>query len=110
MKEPVRETRQLSMHRRGAGLGREARLNLAPPFQSLIMRLIYPVTYVTILPYDLLFSRPDGEIGPKREGGEGDCLKAANLHALCDWVGPRLWQPQCICVYKVGCMSKAKIH
>lgn len=81
MKEPVRETRQLSMPRRGAGLGREARLNLAPPFQSLIMRLIYPVTYVTILPYDLLFSRPDGEIGPKREGGEGDCLKAANLHA-----------------------------
>lgn len=58
---------QLSMPRH-AGLGREARLNLALPFQSLIMRLIYPVTRVTILPYDLLFSRPDEENEPKWEG------------------------------------------
>lgn len=45
------------------------------------MRLIHPVTYVTILPYDLLSSRPDGEIEPEKEGGEGHCLKAANQHA-----------------------------
>lgn len=70
MKQPVRETRQLGMPKCGAGLVREARLNLAPPFQCLIMRLIYPVTYVTILPYDLLSSRPDGEIGTKRERGK----------------------------------------
>lgn len=72
----------------GAGLGRKARLNLAPPFHSLIMRLILPVTYVTILPYDLLSSRPDGEIEPEREGGVGDCLKAANQHACV--IGPGL--------------------
>lgn len=71
MKEPVRETRQLSTPRRGPGLGRKARLNLAPPFHSLIMRLIHPVTYVTILPYDLLSSRPDGEIGPEKERRRG---------------------------------------
>lgn len=83
--QPVRETQQLSMPRRGAGLVREARLNLAPPFQSLIMRLIYPVTFVTILPYDLLSSRPDGEIGTKTE--EGDCLKAANQHDCVNSLG-----------------------
>lgn len=76
------------MPRRRAGLGRKARLNLAPPFHSLITRLIHPVTYVTILPYDLLSSRPDGEIGPEKERGEGDCLKAANQHACV--IGPGL--------------------
>lgn len=45
------------------------------------MRLIYPVTYVTILNYDLLSSPTDEEIGPVQEEGEGDCLKVANRHA-----------------------------
>lgn len=58
------------MPRRGAGLGRKARLNLAPPFHSLITRLIYPVTYVAMLPYDLLSSRPDGEIEQEKEERE----------------------------------------
>lgn len=84
----VRETRQLSMPRWGAGSNRKARLNLAPPFHSLIMRLIHPVTYATILPYDLLLRQPDGEIEPEREGGVGDCLKAANQHACV--IGPGL--------------------
>lgn len=65
----------------GAGLDRKARLNLAPPFHSLITRLIHPVTYVTILPHDLLSCRPNGEIEPEKEGGEGYRLKAANQHA-----------------------------
>lgn len=38
----------------GAGLGGKATLNLAAPFHSVIMRLMYPATYVTILPHDLL--------------------------------------------------------
>lgn len=98
------------MPRRGAGFGRKARLNLAPPFHSLIMRLIHPVTYVTILPYDLLSSRPDGEIGQEKDGGEGDCLKAVNQHACLS--GPLLWgmRPVCFCVHKEGCMSKPKIY
>lgn len=87
-KESVRKTRQLSMPRLGAGLGRKARLNLAPPFHSLITRLIHPVTYVTMLPYDLLSSRPDREIESEREVRERDCLKAANQHACV--IGPGL--------------------
>lgn len=55
-------------------------------FQSLIMRLIYPVTYVTILSYDLLSSWADGKIGPKRDEQAGDHLKAANQHACVIWL------------------------
>lgn len=87
----------------GAGLGRKARLNLAPPFHSLIMRLIHPVTNVTILPRDLLSSQPDGEIEPEKGGGgEEDGLKAANQHARV--IGPSLGmrgeRPVCACVHK----------
>lgn len=101
------------MPRHGAGLGRKAILNLAPPFHSLITRLIHPVTYVTILPHDLLSSRADGDIGPGRERGEGDCLKGANQHACV--IGQGLdcgvcGQCVCVCVYKVCRMSKAKIY
>lgn len=55
------------------------------------MRLIHPVTYVTIQPHDLLSSQPDGEIEPEKEGGgEGVCLKTANQHACVIWAGPQL--------------------
>lgn len=66
----MRGTGGLKLPRQGAGFGRKARLNLAPPFRSLITRLIHPVTYVTIPPNDLLSSRPDGEIEPEKEGEE----------------------------------------
>lgn len=89
-KDGMCERKQATEHAQigGAGSDRKARLNLAPPFHSLIMRLIHPVTYATILPCDLLLSQPDGEIEPKREGGVGDCLKAANQHACV--IGPGL--------------------
>lgn len=54
----------------GAGLGRKARLNLAPPFHPLITRLIYPVTCVTIRAHDLLSSLPDGKIEREKEQRE----------------------------------------
>lgn len=68
------------MPRWRTGLGRKARLNLAAPFHSLIIRLIHPVTHFTIQPYDLLSSRADGEIEPEREEAEKDSLKAAKKH------------------------------
>ena len=98
------------MPRHGAGLGRKARLNLAPPFHSLITRLIHAVTYVTILPYDLLSSGADGEIGPEKEGGEGDCLNAANQHACAQLGRVSTAGPVHVRVYKVNRESKTKIY
>ncbi len=84
------------MLRQRAGLGRKARLNLAPPFHFLIRRLIHPVTYVTILTYDLLSRQPDGETGPGKEGG------------VWDWAGQFLWSVPsvCGCVYEVVRINK----
>lgn len=104
----VRETRQLSMPRCGAGNRHRGQTKFSATFQSLIMRLIYPVTYVTILSYDLLSSWADGEIGPKEEEGVGERLKAANQHACV--TRSLTAQPWHICVYKIGLMSKAKIY
>jgi len=70
----------------GAGLVRKATLNLAPPFHSLIMRLMHPATYVTIVARDLLSKRPDGEIEPVKKRGKRDRLKAPNQHACV--IGP----------------------
>lgn len=42
---------------------------------------MHPATYVTMLTCDLLSRRPDGEMEPTKEGGEGDGLKAHNQHS-----------------------------
>ena len=87
-----------------AGLGRKARLNLAPPFHSLIRRLIHPVTRVTIRAYDLLSSRPDGEIEREEEDGEG---YRSYSECMCDWAGPGLWRERAsVRVHNVGRMKE----